>query len=223
VETGKVGKMKTNDLENELRNLKFRHLTENEMTAYCNQGLDRSHHIRVQAHLKQCFLCERQLELLREERAALANRQTSAEDVAFVERLIEQLAQKPDADNTTQRAQVAPLRERLTEALRQLVANWQVAFAPTYRDSPQGEVVWRWHSADGLLRAYATIEGTDLLVHISSNDMALENARLHFRAGAFNEELTLRRNPEGEVAAQAAIAWPYRRGNLLADVAIEIL
>src|SRR5205085_402441 len=78
-------------LENELRNLKYLHLTESELAAYCDQELDQMRRARFEAHLKQCFICERQLRLLREENAALSNRQISAADVAFVERLMEQM------------------------------------------------------------------------------------------------------------------------------------
>lgn len=215
--------MKTNDLEDELRNLTFRHATENELTAYCEQQLDQSNRLRLEAHLKQCFLCARQLELLREERAALINRQPAAEDRTFVERLMEQLGQKPAAASAAEYTPKMPLRERLAESLRQMIAPWQVAFAPDRHD-PQGEVVWHWHSADNLLRVYATMEeNNDLLVHLSSNEMALEGVRLLFRAGLLSKELTLLRVSEQEIAAQVAIPWPYRRGNLLADVAIEIL
>src|SRR6185369_12610265 len=79
------------DLENELRNIMLRHLSESELTAYCEEGLAPMRRARVEAHLKQCFICERQLALLREEVAALHNPQVTAEDVALVERLMEQM------------------------------------------------------------------------------------------------------------------------------------
>src|SRR5687768_13940643 len=91
METREVSMMKMNDLENELRNLKFTHLTEIELAAYCDQELDKVRLARVEAHLKQCFICERQLALLREERAALNTGQIAAKDIALVERLMEQM------------------------------------------------------------------------------------------------------------------------------------
>jgi hypothetical protein len=42
---GKVGMMSTNNLEDELHNLKFTHLTDVELAAYCDQELDRDRHI----------------------------------------------------------------------------------------------------------------------------------------------------------------------------------
>jgi hypothetical protein len=217
--------MKTNDLENELRNLKFMHLTESELAAYCDQQLDQIGRARVESHLKQCFICERQLELLREESEALSNRATTAEDVAFVERLMEQTgqAQKPSAVGSSEITREPPLRERLAEYLRQMIANWLVSFE-TVRHSEQGEEVWRWQSEDGHLRARATMEkNADLFVHFSSNEMELEGARLHFRLGEFSQEMTLQRISETEVYAQVAIPWPYRQGKMMSDISIEIL
>src|ERR1044072_9763372 len=83
--------MKTEDLENELRNIKLTHLTESELAAYCDQELDPIRRARAEAHLKQCFICERQLALLREESATLSNQQITADDVALVERLMQQI------------------------------------------------------------------------------------------------------------------------------------
>jgi hypothetical protein len=217
--------MVTDDLENELRNLKFTHLTENELAAYCDQELDQIGRARAESHLKRCFICARQLELLREERAALSNRVRTAEDVAFVERLIQQIAQeqKPSAVRPVEVAGEVPLHERLAEYLRKMVANWQESFAAV-RHSEQGEVVWRWQSEDGRLRARATMEkNADMIIHFSSNEMEMEGVKLYFRQGSLGQELTLRRISESEVAAQVAIPWPYRQGKMMADISIEIL
>ncbi len=212
--------MKTDDLENELRNLKFMHLTESELAAYCDQELDQIDHARVEAHLKQCFLCERELELYREESAALSNRMITDEDVALVERLMKQPEQGQRPDPVEVACEV-PLRGRLADYLRQMIANWQVSFQAA-RHSDEGEEVWRWQSDDGYVLARATIEkNADMIVHFSSTEMGLEGTKLRFRLGQLSQELTLRRTSESEVAAQIAIPWPYRRGNM-ADISIEI-
>jgi hypothetical protein len=216
--------MKTDDLENELRDLKFTHLTESEMVAYCDQELDQIGRARAEVHLKQCFICERQLELLREETAALTNRQITSEDIAFVERLMDQtgLAQKPFAHGPAEIAREVPLQERLAEYLQRMIANWQIQFKPVRR-SDQGEEVWRWQSADGHMQARATMEkNADLTIHFSSNEMTLEGARLRFRMGSMNQELTLRRISESEIAAEVAVPGRYTRGNM-ADISIEIV
>ena len=197
--------MKTDDLENELRELKLMHLTELELVAYGHYELDQISRDRAEAHLKQCFICERQLELLREEDAALSNRVITAEDEAFVERLMGRTG----------------LRERLAEYLRQMVASWQLAFEPVRR-SPQVEELWRYKSQDGHLEVRAVIEGSELIARFSSNEMELEGTRLRLRLGQLSRELTLRRVSESAVAAQVAIPWPYRKGGM-ADISVEIL
>ena len=224
---GKVGKMATNNLEDELRNLRFTHLTESELAAYSDQELDQTRRALAEAHLKQCFICERQLVLLREESEALENRATTAEDVALVERLMEQMgsAPKPSAAGPAEIATEIPLEERLAEYLRQMVASWRIYFGQgaLRGEADQGEEVWRWQSEDDNFQARATIEkNADLTFQFSSNRMELEDARLNFRLGSLNQELTLRRISESEVAAQVAVPWPYRQGNM-ADISIEIV
>ena len=205
--------MKTDDLENELRNLRLAHLTESELEAYCDQELDQIGRARAESHLKQCFICKRQLELLREESAALSNRARSAEDVAFVERLTGDTKVKPQS-----------LRERLVEYLRQMGANWRVSFEPVRRHSDEGEEVWQWQSEDGHMQARATMEkNADMIVRFSSNKMELEGAQFNFRLGSLKQELTLRRISESEIAAQVAIPWPYRQENMMTDISIEIV
>lgn len=219
--------MKTDDLENELRKLKFTHLTESELAAYCDQEVDQIGRARVEAHVKQCFICERQLELLREENAALSQRVITADDVAFVERLMEQtgLTPEPSPAGPAEIAKEIPLQERLAEYLRQMVGNWRICFGQgaLRGEADQGEEVWRWQSEDGKLWARATIEkNADLTFHFTSNDMELDGARLNIRLGKLSQETTLRRISGSEVAAQVAVPWPYRQGNM-ADISIEIV
>ena len=217
--------MKTDDLENELRNLKYLHLTESELAAYCDQELDQMCRARFEAHLKQCFICEWQLRLLREENAALSNRQISTADVAFVERLMEQMgmAQKPSASKPAETAKGIPLQERLAVCLRQMVANWQMQFAQeaTHSAADQGEELWRWQSEDGLLQGHAIREkNADLTIHFSSNEPDLEGTRLNVRLGPLSQEVTLRRVSDSEVYAKVAV--PRRqRPRKMADLSIE--
>jgi uncharacterized protein (DUF952 family) len=90
-------------------------------------------------------------------------------------------------------------------------------------EADQGEELWRWQSADGHVQARAVMEkNADLTIHFSSNEMALEGASLHFRLGSLNQDLKLRRVSESEVAAQIAVPWEYRQGNM-ADISIEIV
>lgn len=214
--------MKTDDLENELRNLKLIHLTESELVVYRAQELGPIPRARMEAHLKQCFICERQLTLLREENAALKRGQTNADDLALVDRLLEPMepASKPSASSEGTLS-----LERLAEYLRQMVASWQFYFRPeaVRRHGEPEEEVWRWQSEDGRLLVRAVMEkNADLTIHFSSNEMELEGARLLYHFGSFSQELILRRLSESEVAAQVAVPWQYRQGNV-ADISIEIV
>jgi hypothetical protein len=213
--------MITDDLENELRNLRSIHLTESELVAYCDRKLDPIPRALAEAHLKQCFICERQLALLREETAALDSRQITAEDVALVDRLLERtaLASKPSASSKE-----IPPRERLAEYLRQMVENWRISFGrgALRGEADESEEVWRWQSEDSRLQARAVMEkNADLTIHFTSSEMELEGARLRFRLGRFSQELTLQRKSESEVVAQVAVPWQYRQSNM-ADISIEV-
>lgn len=217
--------MKKDDLERELRNLKLTHLTESELAAYCDQELDQIGLARVEAHLKQCFICERQLALLVEENAALSARQVPAEDVAFVEQLMQRMESAPKPTSGAETANEVSLHERLTEYLREMAASWRIYFGlgAMRGEVDQGEEVWQWQSEDEKLWARATIEkNADLIIHFSSNRMELEGARLEIRLGAFSQEIILRRVSDAEVYANVAVPWRQRPRNM-ADISIELI
>ena len=213
--------MKRKELENELRNLKFIHLTESDLVAYCDEDHDQIHRVRMEAHLKQCFICERQLELLRKESAALRNRQITDEDIALVDQMI-QRAQKSAVAETKE----ASLQERLTEYLREMAESWRATFMrEAVRGSQHIEVhreeVWQWQSKDGRLQVRATMEkNADLTIHFSSNEIDLDGARLNVHLGKLSQEITLERVSESEVYAKVAVPRQYRRGGI-ADIFIE--
>jgi hypothetical protein len=215
--------MKTDNLENELRNLKLTHLTAIELAAYYDQRPDQIGRIRMEAHIKQCFICERRLALLQEEREALDNREITADEVAFVERMMKHmgLAQNPLADEPD----AVSLQEKLADYLRQIMASWRISFMreAVRSEVNQGEELWQWQSEDGKMQVRALMEtNADLTIHFSSNEMDMEDTRLKVRLGLFNQEITLRRVSESEVTAKIAVPWQYRRGNL-AELSIESL
>jgi hypothetical protein len=215
--------MKTNDLENELRNLKFTHLTESELALYEGKELDEVSRTRVEAHLNQCFICKRQLELLREENEALNNYVVTPDDITFVEGVMAQagLVQKPLVNRPVKTASEVGLRERLRQYLEQMAASWLITFRPV-RHSDPGKELWQWQSDDGHLRARATMqENADIIVYFSSNEMELEGARIRFHLSLLNQEVTLERISESEVAAQIAVPWRYRRN--MTDFSIEFI
>lgn len=217
--------MKTDDLKNKLRSLKLIHLTESALTAYCDQELDAASRALAEAHIKQCFICARKVELLREEDEALQRREISAEDVALVERLMAESdprRQSPTARPVTN-AQGIPAEQRLTEYLRPMVASWQTFFrqqaasgaltaqAPQHLADP-GKEVWQWQSDDGYMRARAMLEtSTDLTIHFSSSEMQLEGTRLRVRLGPVEKQTTLRRVSDSEVYAKVAVPRQHPR------------
>lgn len=219
--------MNTDDLENELRNLKYVHLTESEMTAYRDEELDQMRRARVEAHLKQCFICARYLEQLREEGEALRTRNITAEERAFVDRVLEPMSVSHHllAARSAKAAKKIPLRDRLTAYLQQLVASWQIQFAQEAMRgvSDQDKKVWGWQSKDGKLQAHATLEkNADLTIHFSATEMELEGTRLNVCLGPLKQEITLRRISESEVYAKVVV--PRRqRPRKLANIAIEIV
>jgi hypothetical protein len=213
--------MKAEDVENELKRLKLIHLTESELAAYCRQQLDPLLRARAEAHLDQCFICERQLHLLREENQLLDNREITSEEAAFVDDLMERIG----VSRAARRAEIqerSSLQERLAECLRQMVASWQTRFAVALR-ADSGQEVWRWQSEDDLLRARATIEKKgDLIICVSSNDMRLEGAHINIRLGQFSQKIALHRTSASEVEAKVSVAW-RRRPRRMADMSIEII
>ena len=218
--------MKRKDLENELRKLRFIHLTESELVAYCDEDRDQIRRVRMEAHLKQCFICERQLELLRKESAALRDRQITDEDIALVDQMIQ-----PEQKSAVAETKEASLQERLTEYLQQVIKSWRAAFMKeavrgsqsraVQREELLREEVWRWQSKDGRLQVRATMEkNADLTIHFSSNEIDLDGARLNVHLGKLSQEITLERVSESEVYAKVAVPRQYRRGGI-ADIFIE--
>jgi hypothetical protein len=216
-----MAKMKPDDLESEMRNLRLIHASESELALYCDHQLDQLTHARVEAHVKQCFICERDLELLQEESEALRRQAVTVEDEAFVGRLMRAIEpqQKTDPAKTSR---VQSLRERMADYLSDLSASWRIQFASVRRDD-HGEEVWRWRSDDGKLQAKARIQkNADLMFQISSEDMDLEGARLHFSLGLLSQELTLQKISESLVVAQVAVPARYRQGSM-SEILIEFI
>lgn len=199
----------TDELENELRNLKLRHLSEGELTSYYNQELDPVRLARVEAHMKQCFICQRQLELLREEIEVLKNSVATTEDVALVERLMEQFPSSPPHVTTpAPTMSESSLKERLAEYCRQMVASWKLQFA---QESVRAfiapdEEVWQWTSIDGRLQARAFIgKKGSLIFHFSSSHLEMEGATVKVRLGQLVYERVLGRASDVEVEAEVEV------------------
>lgn len=217
--------MKLDDLEKELRNLKFRHLTEEELVSCHEQRLDEVGQARVLAHLKLCLICDRRLTLLKEERKALDTSEIAAGDIALARRVIQQTALQRHLTDSEPTGTTTRLRlsERLGECLSQIVASWQADFKlEALRGTrSSGEEVWHWQSEDGFLEARVTLEkNADLTIHFSSNEAGLEGVRLIVCLGPLSLSTTLRRVSESEIYANVKVPKRQRPKNL-ADISIE--
>jgi hypothetical protein len=219
--------MNRNDLENELKNARFCHLTQAELVSYCDQELDNFSLARADAHLKLCLICDRRLSFLKEERAALANREVTDADVAMVRRVMQEMGlrkqphPKPEEDGTS-----IPSPYQLAEYLRQIVEDWQAHFmqlAVVRGKSGTSEEVWSWQSEDGVLKARAILEkNADLTIHLSTNDFRFEGVRLNIRLGPVSRETILQRLSDSEVYARVEVPRRQRPKNL-ADISIEVI
>jgi hypothetical protein len=225
--------MKTDDLENKLRSLKLVHLTESELTAYCDERLTPAARTRAEAHLKQCFICKELLLPRREEQDALSGHEISAEDVALVERLMAEsdAERRPPTARPIADAEGVLVQERLAEYLRPMVASWKIFFKqqaarsasesrPRRRVSGQGKEVWQWQSDDGLLWAQAMVEThTDLTIHFYSSEMTLEGASFQVRLGPVDEQVTFERLSDSELYGKVAV--PRQPPRHMAKLSIE--
>jgi hypothetical protein len=213
--------MKQSDIEDALAHIKFPHLTQSELVSYCDQELNRISLARAEAHLKLCLICDRRLTYLQEERAALDNREITADSVALVRRVMQKMEsqQQPSSTEVT-------LPDRLAEHLQQMVESWQAHFKSLIAvrgGVDTGKEAWKWKSKDGVLKARAMLEkNADLIINLYTNDLSLEGVRLKFRIGLMNRKITLRRISGSEIYAQIRVPEHQCPKNL-ADISIEIV
>jgi hypothetical protein len=220
--------MKQSDPENELKNVRFDHLTQAELGSYCDQELDRLGLARAEAHLKLCLICDRRLTYLKEERAALINREVTAEDVALIRRAMQKTGLQPRS-STSKPGEVKAgitLPDRMADYLRRIVESWRAHFLPMQGmrgTEGQGNEVWKWQSEDEVLKARAILgKNGDLTIQFSANDLSLESARLKIRIGPMHRKVTLKRVSDHEVYAKMVVPRNRRPKNL-ADISIEMI
>jgi hypothetical protein len=202
--------MNIRDLEKKLVGAKFHHLTGDELDSYYDRKLDSISRARVEAHLTLCLICDRRLELIKEESEALDNQQAEFEDVELVRQVFQTMELKRlSADLMPAENPARPsLPDLLAEYLSQLVASWQAHFKKpaAERSAEKGEEVWRWQSEDGVLKARAVLKkDVNLTIHFSSNRMDWEGAHLNVRLGQVSRETTLRRVSDDEVYARVKL------------------
>lgn len=217
--------MKFDDTEKKLINEKFRHLTEDELNSYHDHKLDMIHQALADAHLEVCLICEKELTRIKEERATVDYREVTAEDVALVKRVMQQmgLKQQPADPQPTEAANAVSLKERFSDRLRQIVESWQAYFMQqeAVRETlGSGEPIWEGQSKDGAIKAHARVEkDASLTIHFSSNDLSLEGMRFNVSLGLMNREITFQLASESEVYTKVEVTR-YQLPINLADIKI---
>ncbi len=209
--------MNHNNIESILRNVKFVHLTDDELDAYRDNELGGIPLVRGEAHLKLCIICERRLEVFREEQMAIYQEEITSDDIAMVNQLLQQIPMRKDAPPSEQpNVLPVPLRERLSKALRLMGESLQDLFKKTSGEEllalqcapPEEKVrkVWECQEPDSSIKgaAFLDING-DLQFIISSEKMELQGTRLRLRIksteGEIEQEVTLQPMSKTEVGA----------------------
>jgi hypothetical protein len=210
-----VEKMGLEDIEQLLKDAKFRHLSEATLISYSDGQLDKVGLALADAHLSLCLICKRRLTFLKEEAEALESYVMTEEDHAAIEQLI-----KPGPVNRLP-DYVSNELQRLNSYVRDLLNAWIVPFSEAKRGAGDGDEIWRYESEDGMLTAWAVLEkDASLTVHFSSPELAWEGARILFRLGPFSKEIELQRKDSG-VGAKIEIPRRERARNM-ADISIKI-
>lgn len=204
------------DIEQLLRDAKFRHLSEATLISYNDDQLDKVGLALADAHLSLCLICKRRLTFLKEEAGALGSYVMTGEDHASVGQLI-----KPELVNRLP-DYISSELQRLNSYVRDLLNAWIVPFSePATRGADDGDEIWRYESEDGMLTAWAVLEkDASLTVHFSSPELAWQGARILFRLGPFSKEIALQRQDSG-VAAKIEIPRRERAKNM-ADISIKV-
>src|SRR5262245_27112596 len=106
--------MKADDLKKELKDFRLKHLTDDELLYYVEQKLDKVRLAMAEAHLKQCFVCEQKLMLLKEDSTPLESQTSAAEIARLYETARERLKEeKPITATPIAQSRDAGLLERL--------------------------------------------------------------------------------------------------------------
>jgi hypothetical protein len=212
--------MEPKNIEQLLKNAKFKHLSEETLVSYRDSQLDELGLALADAHLELCVICEQRLDFLKEEAEALQSYEVTEEDRVSIREIVRKLEPQTKATDYIQTE-----IQRLRSHIENLLVAWITPFSqPVRRGASHGDVIWRYQSKDGLLRAWAVLEqkSASLIVHFSSPELAWEGARIRFRLGPFSKEVTLQREEDSGVAARIEIPARQRARNM-ADISIEVV
>ena len=223
--------MSENDLENDLTNAKYRHLTKVEIGSYRDKKLDGITLALAEAHFKLCPVCERRLALISEPIVELNDEELrgveiTAADIALARRVINKTRfdESSPASKITDAADA--LFEKVAGYMRQVEAGLQAFFGqlrPAHRGGESGKKLWRSQSEDGTMKAWLVFEkNTDLTFHFSLKAPGLEGRRIKLKLGRFTEEIALQPSTDNELYARFAVPREKRPRDLTA-ISIEML
>jgi hypothetical protein len=209
------------NLEDDLRNLKFAHLTRDELDAYCDDSLDELNRTRVEEHLKQCLSCSKELSLLMGEDDALNQWETSNDDVSMAERLIDAIA-KAKEDSLLKVAEAdsdTRWRERIEDYVRRALLSLQGSVSSS-RDATLTS--WKWQSHDGRFKAAAATEGDEIAIHFSSGEAELTGASLNILIGVVDRRTVFKAFEETQVVAEVSFPCSELSDNVY-EISIQIM
>jgi hypothetical protein len=116
--------MKIKDIEKNLKDAKFCHLTEKDLIVYLDRKLDKTLQTLAESHLQLCLICGRRLQLFEEERAALENYEVPPDEIALMRHILLQInvqsykASKPELSIRIEKCKIGEKPEK------KLVSTW---------------------------------------------------------------------------------------------------
>jgi hypothetical protein len=211
--------MKPEDIDQLLESGRYKHLSEETLVSYRDNHLDKIRVALADVHLRLCLICEQRLTFLKEEAEAVANYVITEEDRAAVQQTARELKAGSKALGL-----ISTEIQRLTAYIKDMLTAWSVVFSqPAMRGVKDGDEVFRHESKDGLFTVRVMLEtDASLTFHFSSPELAWDGARLRFRLGRFEKEVTLQREEDSRVAARIEI--PRReRARKMNDISLEVV
>lgn len=210
--------MEPREIEEVLKNAKFRHLSEATLISYHENRLDEVGRAMADAHLNVCLLCEKELDFLKGEQDALASYEVTETDRALIRRVLDQTEAGQNVPTTP--APSAGPRARLAAGLNELTVAWIAHFSGRQVGGDDAE---RFRFETEALTVWSEV-GTDsnLTVQFSSPDLVLEGETIRFRLGPFTEDVTLER--EGDLEVNARVKIPQdQRARKMKDFSVEVV
>lgn len=211
--------MKPHEVDEALRSAKFTHLPEAALDLYLDHRLDEIGRALADAHLNLCLICEKRLDLMKEEQAALEDNEVTDANRAFIRSVLDRT--NPELQLTERSEPTTRPMERLAGWLDEVIAEWIAYFSLEERRAYVGsEEAFRFET-EGL--ASWGIWGADagLVAHFLSPDLSFEGATLRFRLGPFSQDITLKR--EGDAKVSATVTIPSDPRARMHDVSVEIV